>query len=482
MRIFKSHPLLKLVNSYIIDSPQPSNLSYLWNFGSLLAFCLVIQIITGVTLAMHYNPSVLEAFNSVEHIMRDVNNGWLIRYLHSNTASAFFFLVYLHMGRGLYYGSYRSPRTLVWTLGTIIFLLMIVTAFLGFLNIAQNGFNSILQQQQQQQQQYLQYGFITHNLQSSLISLVFIYKAFNVIKIILLVLVLLLLIVISLAFSEDNRNSPTWDYGKDLPLRDINEVKSNSDSSTYEKLIKVISDNNKLDKSFSTSNKRHYSTIFMLGKRHYSTISMLGKRYYSIKDYSNTSKILKDFISEKNLEPVYIYENLRDSSTKKKLLEDTRGLSGIYLILNKVTMDYYIGSASTNRINARFSNHLIHLTGSKVLKNAVRKYKISQFAFLVLELFPEIVTQENNTKLLNLEDFYLKSLLPNYNILTEAGSSFGYKHSELTRIKMKTNYSQERRDKIANLTKNKKFSTATISLMKEKALNRVKPIYSEQAL
>lgn len=132
MRIFKSHPLLKLVNSYIIDSPQPSNLSYLWNFGSLLAVCLIIQIVTGVTLAMHYNPSVLEAFNSVEHIMRDVNNGWLIRYLHSNTASAFFFLVYLHMGRGLYYGSYRAPRTLVWTLGTVIFLLMIVTGFLGY--------------------------------------------------------------------------------------------------------------------------------------------------------------------------------------------------------------------------------------------------------------------------------------------------------------------------------------------------------------
>jgi len=132
MRIFKSHPLLKLVNSYVIDSPQPSNLSYLWNFGSLLAFCLIIQIVTGVTLAMHYNPSVAEAFNSVEHIMRDVNNGWLIRYLHANTASAFFFLVYLHIGRGLYYGSYRAPRTLVWTLGVVIFILMIVTAFLGY--------------------------------------------------------------------------------------------------------------------------------------------------------------------------------------------------------------------------------------------------------------------------------------------------------------------------------------------------------------
>jgi len=132
MKILKTHPLLKMINSYVIDSPQPSNINYLWNFGSLLAFCLVIQIITGVTLSMHYNPSVLEAFNSVEHIMRDVNSGWLIRYLHSNTASAFFFLVYLHIGRSLYYGSYRTPRTLVWILGIIIFILMMATAFLGY--------------------------------------------------------------------------------------------------------------------------------------------------------------------------------------------------------------------------------------------------------------------------------------------------------------------------------------------------------------
>nr|NP_074920.2 apocytochrome b [Podospora anserina] len=132
MRILKSHPLLKLVNSYLIDASQPSNISYLWNFGSLLLLCLIIQIITGVTLAMHYSPNVLEAFNSIEHIMRDVNNGWLVRYLHSNTASAFFFLVYLHIGRGMYYGSYRAPRTLVWAIGTVILIVMIVTAFLGY--------------------------------------------------------------------------------------------------------------------------------------------------------------------------------------------------------------------------------------------------------------------------------------------------------------------------------------------------------------
>nr|YP_010259490.1 apocytochrome b [Myrothecium inundatum]UIX25786.1 apocytochrome b [Myrothecium inundatum] len=132
MRILKSHPFLKLVNAYIIDHSQPSNINYLWNFGSLLGLCLVIQIVTGVTLAMHYNPSVAEAFNSIEHIMRDVNNGWLIRYLHANTASAFFFLVYLHIGRGLYYASYRAPRTLAWVLGAIILILMMGTGFLGY--------------------------------------------------------------------------------------------------------------------------------------------------------------------------------------------------------------------------------------------------------------------------------------------------------------------------------------------------------------
>jgi ubiquinol-cytochrome c reductase cytochrome b subunit len=131
MRIIKSHPLLRLANSYLIDSPQPSNISYAWNFGSLLAFCLGIQIVTGVTLAMHYNPSVVEAFNSVEHIMRDVNNGWFIRYLHANTASAFFFLVYLHVGRGMYYGSYRE-RTLTWVIGAIILIAMMGTGFLGY--------------------------------------------------------------------------------------------------------------------------------------------------------------------------------------------------------------------------------------------------------------------------------------------------------------------------------------------------------------
>lgn len=110
----------------------PKNLSYLWNLGSIAGIALVIQIITGIILAMHYTPHIDHAFNSVEHIMRNVNYGWLIRYIHSVGASMFFVAVYLHMFRGLYYGSYKSPRELLWHIGVIIFLMMMATAFMGY--------------------------------------------------------------------------------------------------------------------------------------------------------------------------------------------------------------------------------------------------------------------------------------------------------------------------------------------------------------
>ncbi len=132
MRTLKKQVLLRIINSYIVDSPQPANISYLWNFGSLLGTCLVLQILTGIFLAMHYQPNVDFAFNSVEHIMRDVNNGWAVRYTHANVASFFFIFVYAHIARGLYYGSYNSPRILVWVIGVIIFILMMATAFLGY--------------------------------------------------------------------------------------------------------------------------------------------------------------------------------------------------------------------------------------------------------------------------------------------------------------------------------------------------------------
>jgi quinol-cytochrome oxidoreductase complex cytochrome b subunit len=125
-------PLPRLVYDSFVAYPTPKNLNYMWTFGGMLSIMLVVQIITGVVLSMHYTANIDTAFTSVEHIMRDVNFGWLLRYLHANGASMFFVAVYIHMLRGLYYGSYKAPREVLWILGVIIFLLMMATAFMGY--------------------------------------------------------------------------------------------------------------------------------------------------------------------------------------------------------------------------------------------------------------------------------------------------------------------------------------------------------------
>ncbi len=125
-------PILRFAQDTIIDFPTPKNLNYWWTFGGILAVMLGVQIVTGIVLAMHYVPHVDHAFNSVERIMRDVNYGWLIRYMHANGASMFFIAVYIHMFRGLYYGSYKAPREVLWILGCVIYLLMMATAFMGY--------------------------------------------------------------------------------------------------------------------------------------------------------------------------------------------------------------------------------------------------------------------------------------------------------------------------------------------------------------
>ena len=127
-----NRPIINILNDHLIDYPTPVNINYLWNFGSTAGIFLVVQILTGIFLAMHYTPHVDLAFLSVEHIMRDVNNGWLIRYLHANGASFFFGVVYIHVARGLYYGSYQKPRGFVWVVGVVILILMMATAFMGY--------------------------------------------------------------------------------------------------------------------------------------------------------------------------------------------------------------------------------------------------------------------------------------------------------------------------------------------------------------
>nr|YP_010728474.1 cytochrome b [Synendotendipes impar]WEF49715.1 cytochrome b [Synendotendipes impar] len=126
----KSHPLFKIMNNALVDLPAPSNISSWWNFGSLLGLCLIIQIATGIFLAMHYTADIQLAFNSVNHICRDVNYGWLLRTLHANGASFFFICIYLHVGRGMYYGSYKYLYT--WTVGVVLFFLTMGTAFMGY--------------------------------------------------------------------------------------------------------------------------------------------------------------------------------------------------------------------------------------------------------------------------------------------------------------------------------------------------------------
>nr|ADY17830.1 cytochrome b [Podarcis muralis] len=126
----KHHPIIKIINSSFIDLPTPSNISAWWNFGSLLGLCLIIQIITGLFLAMHYTPDISSAFSSIAHIHRDVQYGWLIRNLHANGASMFFICIYLHIGRGLYYGSYTYIET--WNIGVLLLLLVMATAFMGY--------------------------------------------------------------------------------------------------------------------------------------------------------------------------------------------------------------------------------------------------------------------------------------------------------------------------------------------------------------
>jgi len=343
MRLLKSHPILGLANSYMIDSPQPASLSYMWNFGSLLGVCLVIQIITGITLAMHYTPNIDLAFISVEHIMRDVHYGWLIRYLHANVASFFFIFVYLHIGRGLYYGSYRSPRVLLWSIGVIILVLMMATAFLGKF-LAQND------------------NMFLHTLSLDTVSICS---------------------VTPILYSER----------------------------------------------------------------------------------------LKAFLSKHSeITPIFAWEGLHLPNIKEIVYPTLKRVAGIYLIVNLVTGQSYIGSAVLGRMHIRFHKHLFGGTGNKPLWNAVQKYGLENFAFLVIDEIPDFIS-DMNQQLLDLETAYIAAY-GDYNIAREAGNTLGVTHTEGQREAMRANYSQARRDTIGALNRGKKLRPETVELMRAAALSR----------
>lgn len=290
--------------------------------------------------------------------MRDVNYGWMIRYLHANTASFFFLFVYLHIGRGLYYGSYKAPRALPWSIGVIILILMMATALLGI--------------------EYTCPKWLDDEMGTLLMT------------------------------------SPAGGLGLALPQGVRGGAPSN--------LI--------------------------------------------------ISPKLKSLLDRHNIKPCLVFEELNKEEVKENLRTETRKKAGIYGVFNLITEDFYVGSAVTNRFYSRFYKHLIRGLGNKNIAIDLEKYGIESFAFVILEYYPEEVTKRNNPDLMALETYWIQSYKPTYNILLEAGNSLGYKHSEEIKQKMRDLYSDERRNRVALLNKNKSLPDSVRALIRESALNR----------
>ena len=420
MTLRKSNPYLTLVNSYLIDSPQPSSINYWWNLGSLLGLCLVIQIASGIFLAMHYSSNIELAFNSVEHIMRDVNAGWLIRYIHANGASFFFICLYLHIAKALYYGSYKSPRVLVWTVGVIIFILTIATAFMGYKKT--NSPKS-------------------YNLKKNI-------KINGDVK---------------RDYSSYKRNYIYNIYINTYLIKDMHKDISPSRMGGVPNIYKNI----KLSCPPFGGEKRYMHTKNM-------------------QDITNPEIIFKQLGI--NLQDWW--DNLDNHDTRLLINKSLKNKSGIYIIINKITLNTYVGSASTNRFYTRFSNHFYHKNnGSKLVKKAINKYGLNNFIFGILEYYPNNMDKQfhinkiNNKELLALETSYISLIMPKYNILTEAGNSFGYKHTEENIIKMKLSFTEERKQLLKKLQERRKGQWSEDSKLKcprgkNIALNRPKDYIS----
>jgi group I intron endonuclease len=235
-------------------------------------------------------------------------------------------------------------------------------------------------------------------------------------------------------------------------------------------------------KLFKTNNIKYERNI-KCNTHRFNNNKIIQKRFYSINIKNTNLKIsdknigLSIILKKLNIKYEVLYTSLHIKQNRDIMSNFLKNKQGIYMIFNLVTENYYIGSASTNRFISRFSAHLIYFTGSKLIKNSVLKYGLSNFAFIILEFYPNPINRENNKELLKLEDTYLKKFLPNYNILTEAGNSFGYRHNEEIRKKMSKKFSNERKEFIRNLNLNKKLSIETKIKLSEQALKRPSMTY-----
>ena len=279
-------------------------------------------------------------------IMRDVNYGWMIRYIHANVASFFFIFVYMHIARGLYYGSYKSPRILVWSIGVIMLVLMMGIAFLGF------------------------------------------------------------------------SNSQTWVNAVDCKFMNMS--------------LSVVP--------------------------------------------LTASARLQANLSQHNLSPIAAWENLDVLGVKEAIQKALKPVGGIYIIINLVNGNMYVGSAIVHRIGNRLHKHLYGGSGSSLVWVAVQKYGLSNFAFVLIESVASIDNKQDNSQLLAREDYYIGILRPKYNIAQQAGNAFGVKHTDVTKAIMREFYSSLapglRRETIGSLNRGKKLPASTVEVIRQAALNR----------
>jgi len=408
----------------------------------------------------------------------------------------------------MWYGSYRAPRILVWSIGVIILVLIIAIGFLGYvyspkwLNLITNNILTTM---------------LTHMLISTFCLFVFALRGLALVffrfclnsclrshnpgpmfcKSANSFYLLGYLQSATALFKARHTNAIQYNLQPVrseqrltfLSLRLQTQLKKGNINSIFPLSLAPIRGSSSLalrkfsSTAFCYEESGNYLSAVNVTTQ-LSNVPAPSEAKTNTQNYKIISSRLTEFLIENELNPIFFYEDLQLDKVRKKISFETRNLSGVYMVLNKVTLDFYIGSASTGKIYSRFNRHLISFNGSKIVKFAVKKYKLTSFAFLVLELFPEIITKENNNKLITLEDFYLKTMLPNYNILTEAGSSFGYKHTEITRFNMSKNYSQALRSTewIKNLNKGKTLSPETIEKIREKALNRKPLTYSAEAI
>lgn len=392
MRLVNKLGPLKVLNQHLTVYPTPMNLSYAYNFGSLAGVVLASQIITGILLAMHYVGHVDLAFNSVVHLMNDVPSGMILRYAHANGASLFFIVVYIHILRGVYYSSGNQPREAVWITGVVILLVMVLTAFIGY--------------------------------------------------------------IISLKWISNDAIILLRDVQLSKTLIKNLEVYISLFDSFY------VIPNNQLCYSYYPSKMDSMNSLFFTEKE-------IGYGAFITLTTKNFNQI--------NFAPVKSYYNLHLVETQLKVRQENKHKAGVYIVVNNINGNFYVGSAITNRINLRFRNHCVHLNSSnKPLYRAINKYGIQNFSFHIIEYFNGIIHKENlkpnHLKLLERESFFISSFQPIYNILPITSSSLGYKHTPSSCQKIIDNYSLIRNFAMGHLNWGKNLSVGT--RMSEKAQAR----------